>query len=57
MIDIKTRRRNVKDIIRDEIHGAGSKKQPEFAEYILIPKKDVKKIAERIIKRTSIGPT
>lgn len=54
------RRINIKDIIRDEIYGAAMKPGGEESiggkDVICIPAEDVKKIAKRIVRRTSIGP-
>ena len=49
----KRRRKNVKDIIRDEIYGA-SKAGGQGP--IIIAKCDVAKIAKRILKRAALGP-
>ena len=61
----KRRRKNVTDIIRDEIYGAGVK--TEFlvlsglgvtyeGSKLVIPTSEVRKIAKRIMKRAAIGP-
>jgi len=48
------RRQNVKDVIRDEIYGA-SKAEGDTS-LVFIDKRDVAKIAKRIMKRVAIGP-
>lgn len=57
------RRRNVKDVIRDEIYGAAlatnaylDDKDFNASSVVVIDKKEVAKIAKRVVRRTSIGP-
>jgi len=52
---IRVMKPDLQDLIRDEIYGAGSDHQPDFAEYVLIPKKRVAKLAKRIARRAIIG--
>jgi len=54
----KNRRRNIEDIIRDEIYGAGIYGSGSLVDgdMLVIPIKEIKKIAKRIVRRTSIGP-
>jgi hypothetical protein len=53
--EIRVKRRNLKDLIRDEIYGANDLEQ-EKKGYLVIPIESVKEIAKRIAKRALIGP-
>jgi hypothetical protein len=53
--EIRVKRRNLKDVIRDEIYGGGAF-DPNESGYIRIRVKDVAGIAKRIAKRAMIGP-
>jgi hypothetical protein len=58
--EIRVKRRNLKDLIRDEIYGAYAEEARSMSfgdePVICIRTKDVAKIAKRIAKRAMIGP-
>ena len=49
---IRVMKRDLKDMIRDELYGAGVSFEDEF---VCIPKKKVAEIAKHIAKRATIG--
>jgi len=56
---IRIMRADMKDMIRDELYGAGLKEHGDIAlggkNVICIPVSEVKKIAKRIAKRAMVG--
>jgi hypothetical protein len=56
--EIRVKRRNLKDLIRDEIYGAGVKSEGVAypGSKLVIPTSEVAGIAKRIAKRALIGP-